>query len=264
MKAKVGILSLGCPRNLVDSENILGRLNSKGYPIVDIENADIALVNTCAFIDDAKRESIDAVLDLVGLKKEGKPKSGVGLKEAEISANTIIKNLNLEEDLEIFRAQMLAGSSTHLSLTQNEKEARQFEISFTQKIFDSFGLNRGGSGVFTAIFDKSAALVKASFNPISIDLENVGTYPLINLGGVEKRIKSGQGKIVYSDSEELIANLSRVGKVNFTDINLVYFSDEENGIITPFWVLEGRTHVGGKGAHITVAVNAIVDRYLKE
>ena len=74
MKAKVGILSLGCPRNLVDSENILGRLNSKGYPIVDIEDADIALVNTCAFIDDAKRESIDAVLDLVGLKKEGKLK----------------------------------------------------------------------------------------------------------------------------------------------------------------------------------------------
>ena len=180
------------------------------------------------------------------------------------AAGILAKRLNFPNGLEIFRVQMLAGGSTHLSPTQNESVARRFEISFTQKIFDSFGLNRGGSGVFTAIFDKSAALVKASFNPISIDLEDVGTYPLINLGGVEKRLKSGQGKIVYSDSEELIANLSRVGKVNFTDINLVYFSDEENGIITPFWVLEGRTDVGGKGAHITVAVNAIVDRYLKE
>lgn len=74
MIAKVGILSLGCPRNLVDSENILGRLNSKGYPIVDMEKADIALINTCAFIDDAKRESIDAILDLVELKKRGKLK----------------------------------------------------------------------------------------------------------------------------------------------------------------------------------------------
>ena len=74
MKGKVGILSLGCPRNLVDSENILGRLNSKGYPIVDMEKADIALINTCAFIDDAKRESIDAILDLVELKKRGKLK----------------------------------------------------------------------------------------------------------------------------------------------------------------------------------------------
>lgn len=75
MKAKVGILSLGCPRNLVDSENILGRLDSRGYPIVDsMEDADIALVNTCAFIEEAKRESIDAILGLIELKKQGRLK----------------------------------------------------------------------------------------------------------------------------------------------------------------------------------------------
>lgn len=74
MKSKVGILSLGCPRNLVDSENILGRINSKGYSIVDTDKADIAIINTCAFIDDAKRESIEAILDLIELKKEGRLK----------------------------------------------------------------------------------------------------------------------------------------------------------------------------------------------
>ncbi len=70
-KTKLGILSLGCPRNLVDSENILGRLNLKGYPIVDMDRADVAIVNTCAFIEDAKRESIEAILDLAKLKREG-------------------------------------------------------------------------------------------------------------------------------------------------------------------------------------------------
>ncbi|MFA5145480.1 MAG: 30S ribosomal protein S12 methylthiotransferase RimO [Candidatus Omnitrophota bacterium] len=70
-KAKVGILSLGCPRNLVDSENILGRLNLKGYPIVDIGKADLAIINTCAFIEEAKRESVEAILDLIKLKKDG-------------------------------------------------------------------------------------------------------------------------------------------------------------------------------------------------
>lgn len=74
MKAKVGILSLGCPRNLVDSENLLGRLNFKGYSVVDIKDADIALVNTCAFIEEAKKESIEAILELIDLKKEGKLK----------------------------------------------------------------------------------------------------------------------------------------------------------------------------------------------
>jgi len=73
-KYKIGILSLGCPRNLVDSESILGRLDLKGYRVVDIEDADLAIVNTCAFTEEAKRESIDAILDLVELKKEGRLK----------------------------------------------------------------------------------------------------------------------------------------------------------------------------------------------
>lgn len=73
-KNKIGILSLGCPRNLVDSESILGRLNLKGYSITDIDKADIAIVNTCGFIEEAKRESIDAILDLVELKREGRIK----------------------------------------------------------------------------------------------------------------------------------------------------------------------------------------------
>ncbi|MCM8795893.1 MAG: MiaB/RimO family radical SAM methylthiotransferase [Candidatus Omnitrophica bacterium] len=70
-KPKIGILSLGCPRNLVDSESILARIKSKRYSIVDLDKADIAILNTCAFIEDAKRESIDAILDLIELKRKG-------------------------------------------------------------------------------------------------------------------------------------------------------------------------------------------------
>ncbi|MCX5699303.1 MAG: MiaB/RimO family radical SAM methylthiotransferase [Candidatus Omnitrophica bacterium] len=75
MKQKIGILVLGCPRNLVDAEALAGRLNFKDYSIVDdIAQAGVVLVNTCAFIQEAKRESIDAILDLVQLKKQGKLK----------------------------------------------------------------------------------------------------------------------------------------------------------------------------------------------
>lgn len=73
-KNKIGILNLGCPRNLVDAENILGRLKEKGYDISDMHKADVGIVNTCAFIEDAKKESIDAILDLIDFKKEGKLK----------------------------------------------------------------------------------------------------------------------------------------------------------------------------------------------
>ncbi len=67
----VGIVSLGCSRNLVDSERFLGRLQEKGFSIVDIDKARVAIVNTCAFILDAKKESIDVILELIELKKKG-------------------------------------------------------------------------------------------------------------------------------------------------------------------------------------------------
>ncbi len=70
----VGIINLGCARNLVDSQVILGRLKGKGVKIVNADEADIAVVNTCGFIEEAKQESIDTILDLIKLKKEGKIK----------------------------------------------------------------------------------------------------------------------------------------------------------------------------------------------
>ncbi|MDD4898977.1 MAG: MiaB/RimO family radical SAM methylthiotransferase [Candidatus Omnitrophica bacterium] len=73
-KQKIGILSLGCPRNLVDAESLAGRLRDKGYGIVDIAKSDTAILNTCCFIESAKKESIDAILELVDLKKQGKIK----------------------------------------------------------------------------------------------------------------------------------------------------------------------------------------------
>ncbi|MCR4337424.1 MAG: 30S ribosomal protein S12 methylthiotransferase RimO [Candidatus Omnitrophica bacterium] len=71
---KVGVINLGCARNLVDSQEILGRLKRQGHRIVDLQNADVAIVNTCSFIEEAKQESIDTILDLVELKKQGKLK----------------------------------------------------------------------------------------------------------------------------------------------------------------------------------------------
>jgi ribosomal protein S12 methylthiotransferase len=71
---KVGVINLGCARNLVDSQNILGRLKKQGHRIVEVEKADIAIVNTCSFIEEARKESIDTILDLVELKNQGKLK----------------------------------------------------------------------------------------------------------------------------------------------------------------------------------------------
>ncbi len=72
---KVGFVSLGCPKNLVDSEVMMGQLKSGGYEITSNESdADVIVVNTCGFIESAKQESIGAILDATRLKSEGKAK----------------------------------------------------------------------------------------------------------------------------------------------------------------------------------------------
>ena len=70
---KIGFVSLGCPKNLVDSERILTELRTEGYDVVpSYDDADMVIVNTCGFIDSAKSEAIQNILELAELKKEGK------------------------------------------------------------------------------------------------------------------------------------------------------------------------------------------------
>lgn len=65
-------VSLGCDKNLVDSEVMLGMLKERGYTFTDDQTqADAAVVNTCCFINDAKEESIQTILELAELKKQG-------------------------------------------------------------------------------------------------------------------------------------------------------------------------------------------------
>jgi ribosomal protein S12 methylthiotransferase len=70
---KIGFLSLGCPKNLVDGEVMLGIAREAGHDLTsDASDADVLVVNTCAFIDKAKQESIDAILEMAEHKKDGK------------------------------------------------------------------------------------------------------------------------------------------------------------------------------------------------
>src|SRR3954464_3282535 len=69
---KIGMVSLGCPKNLVDSEVMLGLAQREGHQLTrDAADADVLIVNTCAFIDKAKQESVDAILEMAGHKKNG-------------------------------------------------------------------------------------------------------------------------------------------------------------------------------------------------
>ncbi|HEX5054134.1 MAG TPA: 30S ribosomal protein S12 methylthiotransferase RimO [Planctomycetota bacterium] len=77
---RVSMVSLGCARNLVDSEVLLGHVVEEGLQVVkDAEHADVVVVNTCGFIESAKQESIDTILSVARLKKEGNLKGVIAV-----------------------------------------------------------------------------------------------------------------------------------------------------------------------------------------
>lgn len=74
-KSKINVVTLGCPKNLVDSEYLLGQLKQSNVRLVaNTEDADTVIINTCGFIKDAKQESLDAIMEAVGKKNRGELK----------------------------------------------------------------------------------------------------------------------------------------------------------------------------------------------
>ena len=72
MSKKIGMISLGCNKNQIDAEIMLAKLAEQGFEITDeVDGADAVIVNTCGFIEDAKKEAIENILDMAELKKEG-------------------------------------------------------------------------------------------------------------------------------------------------------------------------------------------------
>ena len=73
MGKKLGVISLGCSKNLVDTEMMIGILKAGGYEFIDeLSDAEVIIVNTCTFIDSAKEESIEAILKAAAYKESGK------------------------------------------------------------------------------------------------------------------------------------------------------------------------------------------------
>jgi len=72
-RGRYAVVSLGCPKNLVDTEQMLGRLDADGYRMVDsIDGADFVVINTCGFIASARKESLEAIDEMLALKRDGR------------------------------------------------------------------------------------------------------------------------------------------------------------------------------------------------
>ena len=110
-------ISLGCDKNLVDSEVMLGLLDKKGYKIVDEESeADVIVINTCCFINDAKEESVQTILEMAEYKKEGRLK-------ALIVTGCLAQRYQQEILDEIPEVDAVLGTTSYDKITEPVEEA---------------------------------------------------------------------------------------------------------------------------------------------
>lgn len=133
MSRTVAIVTMGCARNEVDSEELAGRLAAEGWTLVsDVESAEVAVVNTCGFIESAKKDSVDALLEANSLKGHGTTKAvvavgcmaeryGKELAEALPEADAIL-GFDDYQDISAKLQSILSGNS-HTSHTPQDRRA---------------------------------------------------------------------------------------------------------------------------------------------
>ncbi len=116
---KVGFVSLGCSKNLVDTENMIGILTEKGYEIAaDAAEADIIVVNTCGFIDSAKQESIDAILEMARYKESGKCR-------ILVAAGCLAQRYSEEIKEELPEVDIILGTGSYKDIAKAIEEAQE-------------------------------------------------------------------------------------------------------------------------------------------
>ncbi|ESP62451.1 Ribosomal protein S12p Asp88 methylthiotransferase [Smithella sp. ME-1] len=127
---KVRIITLGCPKNLIDSEVMGGLLNQAGYRLINVNDpADIAIVNTCAFINPAKEEAIEEILTLVEEKKKNNPQLRI------VVAGCLAQRYGRESFTQLPEVDLFIGTGEvgnivgHLNKLNKEKFKRQSVIT---------------------------------------------------------------------------------------------------------------------------------------
>ena len=125
MQNTVGMVSLGCAKNRVDAELMLCTLRNAGYKIVEeAAMADVAIINTCGFIEDAKRQSVETILELADAKTEGQRLVITGCLSQRYAGD-------LSKDIP--EADLILGVNDYKKLPQRTKKQKRYFKKAEQK-----------------------------------------------------------------------------------------------------------------------------------
>lgn len=218
-RKKIGIVSLGCPKNQVDSETLLGNLRNCEI-VEDVEDADTIIINTCGFIEAAKRESIDTILEAVRLKNEA---AGEGRKKEVIVTGCLSERYREELTKEIPEVDSFYG------VNEYEKVASDISGHFQQNVLSDRVLLNDRHFAYLKISEGCNQKCSFCYIPMirgrlkSKSLEAVCAEAAVLAGnGVKELVlvsqdTSSYGWDVYGKStknEHLIGLLTRLGDID--------------------------------------------------
>ena len=128
---KIAVISLGCDKNRIDTEHMLYRIAQKGYSVSDVNDADVIIINTCAFIESARSESIETILECAELKKAGKCEKIIvtGCLPQKYRAELIDELPEADAFLGAFEYDKITDIIEGLSDRSNESEAENFDAA---------------------------------------------------------------------------------------------------------------------------------------
>ena len=237
---KILFISLGCDKNLVDSEVMLGELSGKGYSFTDDEaEADVVVINTCCFINDAKEESINTILEMAELKKSGQVK-------ALIVTGCLAQRYQDEIQKEIPEVDAIVGTTAVLTITETIERVLDGEPENHMEALDKAPvggrkrvMTTGGYYAYLKIAegcDKHCTyciIPKVRGNYRSIPMEDlIKEARTLVLGGVKELILVAQETTLYGRDlygkkclPELLRELSKIEGLEW--IRLLYCYPEE-------------------------------------
>lgn len=189
MMNKVGFVSLGCAKNLTDSETMLKMLTDNGYEIVQNHNfADIMIVNTCCFIDSAKQESIDTILDVADLKKDANLK-------LLIVAGCLGERFKDEILTELPEVDAVCGTGDFANICEIIDKAKQKRGVFVSGC-EHAPLESGGRVLLTPSY--------TAYLKIAEGCDNHCTYCVIP--SIRGKYRSRKKEDIIADAKELVKN----------------------------------------------------------
>lgn len=236
---KIGVVSLGCDKNRIDTENMMAYLQEDGFELTaEVEDADIVIVNTCGFIESAKQESIDTIFEMASLKKDGKCKYLIvtgclsqrymeEMFNEMPEVNLFLGTANYKNLPQLIKDMVATGKRNYYKNDINTRDFTRKRVLTTPQHFAYLKIAEGCSNHCTYC---AIPQIRGKYTSRDIDDVVEEAKELVDNYGIKELILVAQDVSIFGQDKAnkclLIDLLDRLSKINVEWIRLLYLYPE--------------------------------------